>query len=424
MPMIAKALADVSADDLRAFLRPPWSEDEQMDFKVTIPHREGEGRDPWRNAAGPAERRIKDYGRDQLLATVVAFANSYGGDLVIGVREVRSSQPGVAEAFDPLPACEDAAHRLAQAATACIEPQLPSLQVRGIPLEPDGSGIIILRTPRSRGAPHRLTTNKECYHRVRHETLPMTMRQIQDLTFNVARGLEAVNRRLDEVQQAFKEWAQTIDRPAQTQRLGLRVAAVPISDLYIEHVHNVVAIQPAGRSARLRVQPTRQDFALNFPFNIYNWRPALRGSEAYHQNDRYHARVGIYCDGTLKYEWLNDVRMEFGGGRSYALYPGWYFAMIVNAAETAEKFRVAAGAAAVEYALETEVLCTNDVQVMRLTNDWIDAAGVYPAGSHRFPRYVIGPAAQLRDTYELVYRDFWNSIGIDAQRDEFLLDAP
>jgi hypothetical protein len=424
MPMIAKALADVSADDVRVLLRVPWSEDEQLDFKVTIPHRDGAGRDPWRNAAVPAERRIKDHGRDQLLATMVAFANSYGGDLLIGVREVRDSQPGVAEAFDPLPACEDAAHRLAQAATACIEPQIPSLQVRGIPLEEDGSGVVILRTPRSRMAPHRLTTNKECYHRVRHETLPMTMRQIQDLTFNVARGLEAVNRLLDDVHHAFKEWVQTIDRPAQTHRLGLRVAAVPLSALYIEHVHNVAAIQPAGRNARLRMQPTSHDFALAVPFNIYNWRPALRGSEAYHQNDRYHARVGIYCDGTVKYEWINDVREDGGGGRAYALYPGWYFAMVVNAVEAAERFRAAAGAAAVEYALETEVLCSKDVQVMRFTNDWIDAAGVYPAGSHRFPRYVIGPAAQFRDAYKLVYRDFWNSIGIDGQGEDFLLDAP
>jgi hypothetical protein len=422
--MIAKALADISADDLRAALRAPWSEDEQMDFKMTIPHRDGESRDPWRDASASAERRIKDYGRDQLLATVVAFANSYGGDLVIGIREVRNSQPGVAEVFNPLPACEDAAHRLAQAATACIEPQLPSLQVRGIPLEQDGSGVVVLRTPRSRTAPHRLTTNKECYHRVRHETLPMTMRQIQDLTFNVARGLEAVSRRLDDVHHAFEQWVQTIDRPAQTHRLGLRVVAVPLSDLQIEHVHNVPAIQPAGRGARLRVQPTTPDFALNVPFSIYNWRPALRGSEAYHQNDRYHARVGIYCDGAIKYEWIHDVREDGGGGRAYSLYPGWYFAMVVNAVETAEKFRVAAGAAPVEYSLETEVLCSKDVQVMRLTNDWIDAGGVFSAGSHRFPRYVIGSAAQFRDAYTLVYHDFWNSIGMDAQGDKFLLDVP
>jgi hypothetical protein len=69
------------------------------------------------------------------------------------------------------------------------------------------------------------------------------------------------------------------------------------------------------------------------------------------------------------------------------------------------------------------VICSKELQVMRLTNDWIDAAGSYAAGSHRFPRYLIGPESQLRDVYTLAYRDFWNSIGIDGRTDEFLLDS-
>jgi len=130
MPMIAKALSELRREDFHALLLGPWIEDEQIDFKVTIPYRDGAGEDPWRNAA-PDARRIREYGRDQLLAALVAFANTYGGDLVLGVREIAGSQPGVAEGFDPLPACEDAAHRLAQAASECVEPPLPALQVRG-----------------------------------------------------------------------------------------------------------------------------------------------------------------------------------------------------------------------------------------------------------------------------------------------------
>ena len=211
MPMIAKPLSDVSREDLSALILGPWVEDEQIDFKETIPHKDGEGHDPWRNAASEA-RRIREHGRDQLLAAVVAFANSYGGDLVVGVREVAQTQPGVAEALDPLPACEDAVHRLSQAATECIEPPIPSLQVRGIAFGDDGSGVIVIRAPRSRMAPHRLRTTKECYHRVHHVTLPMTMRQIQDLTLNVARGLEDVERRLRDASVTFRQWLQKVGR--------------------------------------------------------------------------------------------------------------------------------------------------------------------------------------------------------------------
>jgi len=86
--MIRKPLADIVQGDLEGLIRDGWFEDEQLDFKTSIPHKDGENRDPWRNPPTPEGRRIKEYGRDQLLATVVAFANSYGGDLLIGVREV------------------------------------------------------------------------------------------------------------------------------------------------------------------------------------------------------------------------------------------------------------------------------------------------------------------------------------------------
>jgi Putative DNA-binding domain len=422
MPMIAKALADVTRDDLSQLILSPWIEDEQIDFKVTIPHRDGDGRDPWRNAATPEARRIKDHGRDQLLAALVAFANSYGGDLVIGVREIPGTQPGVAEALDPLPACEDAAQRLAQAAMACIEPPLTSLQVRGIPLEEDGSGVVILRTPRSRMAPHRLTTNKECYHRVRHDTLPMTMRQMQDLTFSVARGLEAVEQRFAAASHLFKEFAQTVNRPPETHRIGLRVTAIPLSELYIERVHNVAAIQPSLRNARLRLQPAPPDYGLTPPFNVHLWRAALRGTEAYQQNDESHARVGVYCDGTIRYEWVRDTRLD-GQGRRYLIYPGWYLAVAVNAVESSDRFRTVAGAAAVEYALEIELIASRALPVMRFGDNWFDPAGQYPPGSTPFPRYVVGPPATFQETYTQIYRDFWNAIGIDAHEDQFLLDA-
>jgi len=422
MPMIAKALADVTRNDLSELILSPWIEDEQIDFKVTIPHRDGEGRDPWRNAAAPEARRIKDYGRDQLLATLAAFANSYGGDLVVGVREVAGTQPGAAEAFDPLPACEDAAHRLAQAAMACIEPPLTSLQVRGIPLEEDGSGVVILRTSRSRMAPHRLTTNKECYHRVRHETLPMTMRQMQDLTFSVARGLEAVEQRFAAAGRLFKEFSQAVNRPPETHRLGLRATVIPLNELYIERVHNVAAIQPSLRNARLRLEPADRDYALMPPFNVHLWRPALRGSEAYQQGDESHARLGVYCDGTIKYEWLCDSRLD-RQGRPYLLYPGWYFAVAVNAVESSDRFRTAAGAAAVEYALEIELIASRALPVMRFGNDPFDTAGQFSPGSICFPRYVVGPRTTFQETYTQLFRDFWHAIGVDAHEEQFLLDA-
>jgi hypothetical protein len=419
MPMITKALADLTRDDLLERLRTPWIEDEQLDFKSTIPHRAAHGHDPWRDA-----RNISDHGRDQVLAAISAFANSYGGDLVIGVREAAESKPGAAEAFEPLPACEDAAQRLAQQATACIEPPLPALQVRAIPLEADGSGVVILRTPQSRMAPHRLTTNKECYHRVRHETRPMTMRQIQDLTLNVSRGLEAVERKLQVAATRFRDWVDQTPLPADNHRVALRFTAVPLSEIYVEHVHNVEALRPALRRARLRLQPNHRDFGLTPPCDVSLWRPTLRASEASRSTGDWHARVTVSCDGMINYEWLRHAPLQEQNGRQHVLYPGWYFALLVNVVEAADRFRSAAGAAAVEYALEIELNATTNLPVLRFPGDRFDPAGNFPGATTHFPRYVIGPSDSLQQIYTQAYRDFWNSIGIDTQQDAFLLDVP
>jgi len=59
MPMIAKALPELRREDFHALLLGPWIEDEQIDFKVTIPYRDGAGEDPWRNAVPDARRSCR-----------------------------------------------------------------------------------------------------------------------------------------------------------------------------------------------------------------------------------------------------------------------------------------------------------------------------------------------------------------------------
>jgi len=426
--MIRKELAEIAKDDLVALCDERWLEDEQIDFKQTIPHKEGEGKDPWRD-----QKVIKDHGRDQLLATVIAFANSYGGDLVIGIREASGTQPGKAEAIEGIPACEDAAHRLAQMARSCIDPPFPGLQVRGVPVAEDGSGVIILRTQRSRAAPHRLITlhgaMKECFHRVRHETLAMTMRQIQDLTFSVARGLDAIDRRFAETRRSSQSWAQT---PApDMKRFCIRVATIASDDVILEHVHNVEDVRPEQRNARLKLRADQASIDLVFPFVFYahQWRPVLRGSQSEMQQDSRQGRICVHCNGTITYDLafqipVSEDNLERVRQRAHILYPGWFFAIIVNAVESAHRFRVAAGVPMVDYGMEVEIVTSHDLPVMRFGNAWYDPAGTFPADTYEFPRYVIASPETWRETYLLVYRDFWNSIGIDASGDDFLLDPP
>lgn len=423
MAMIRRPLTEITREDIEGLCRESVIEDEQIDFKQTIPHKEGEGRDPWRD-----NRDIKQYGRDQLLATLVAFANSYGGDLVIGIRD-DGSQPGKAEELTPIPECQDAAHRLGQSAAACIEPPVAGLQTHCV-LTEGAAGAIVIRVPRSRMAPHRLTSDRHCYQRVRHETMPMTMRQIQDLTFNVVRGLEAVDRRFSEARRRFYGWTDG-RRTSQVKQFRIRVTAVPTAgEVYLERVHAVDAILPMSRSARM-VMSTKEKarYDLAFPFGVNNWRPALRSTVGESSYSDRAGRITLSCDGMINYEYCSEIAVADdnpnarGYQRTYVLCPEWYLALVANTIETAQRFRVAAGASVVEYGLEAEIVTTHDLPVLPIGPSAYTSSGTIPAGSVEFPRYAFGPPDTWRESYLLLYRDFWDSVGVDARGDDFIIEA-
>ena len=390
MPMIRKPLSDITKDDLDAICAQQWPEDEQLDFKTMIPHKNGPGADPWRD-----ERRIRDYGRDELLGSVVAFANSYGGDLVVGVQET-AGNPGTAEILTPVPDCADAANRLAQSANALIEPPLTGLQVRGVPTDNDGAGVIVMRVARSSSAPHRLTFTKECYQRVRHETLPMTMRQIQDLTFNTSRGLAAIDERFSGLRARFLEWSKVPATPLGTKRMGLRVSCVPLSACYIDKVHGAPGIIPALGNLRGRID-NGEPLSLHFPVSVDQWRPLLRGTGASTTRGDAWSRIHLYCDGASTYECAfevpeaADTNENRNKRRTHLLFPDWLLAMVGNAIRTADTFRSVAVSPATEYALEVEIAASHALPTMRIGDSpWYDVAGEVPPLQPPYPRYVLG----------------------------------
>ena len=56
-------------------------EDGEIEFKETLPARDG--RDAWLDGGN----RIGDRARNKILEEVIAFANAYGGTLLLGISE-------------------------------------------------------------------------------------------------------------------------------------------------------------------------------------------------------------------------------------------------------------------------------------------------------------------------------------------------
>jgi Putative DNA-binding domain len=98
-----------------------------------------------------------DTDRGEFLADVSSFANARGGDLIIGI----DAPKGVPKELTPIIGNADGERlRLDQMARSGLEPRIPNLQIRSIPID-DGRGwVLIVRVPRSYVAPHRVIFQK------------------------------------------------------------------------------------------------------------------------------------------------------------------------------------------------------------------------------------------------------------------------
>jgi predicted HTH transcriptional regulator len=137
-------LKDLSEDDLNALVQNGVTESNSLEFK--------------RQTYGTTEAEKKE-----LLKDVTAFANSIGGDLVLGVDE----QDGVATGLVPLTGnAENEVDRLNQILRSGVEPPLLGLSI--VPVQVNSGACIIIRVPRSPLAPHRVSAYGSSRFYVRH----------------------------------------------------------------------------------------------------------------------------------------------------------------------------------------------------------------------------------------------------------------
>lgn len=106
-----------------------------------------------------------DAEKREFLKDISAFANAQGGHLILGMEETA----GVATAVVGLGSIDVDAEllRLEQIARSGLEPRIPGLQMKSIPLEHGGQAILV-RVPRSWNPPHRIVAQGSNRFYVRH----------------------------------------------------------------------------------------------------------------------------------------------------------------------------------------------------------------------------------------------------------------
>ena len=407
--LLSMPVDQIIISDIESLIESKIPEGEQVEFKEELPAKNGS--DPWMSGGD----KIGDRAKNELLKEVVAFSNGHGGALLLGIGE-SATKPAVADKISPIPRCADLVERLKLVFRDRVEPQLPRIEIFAVPTEGD-SGVIVFRVGKSRLAPHRVTGTLVCPVRRADRCEEMTMREIQDMTLNVTRGLERLERQLLKRAERFREDFERLNSP--DDAFGIRLTAAPVGDeIRFDRVFNRGAVIDEFDIGWLMVG--RQTLPSHL-LPIY-WRPILRGARAEtspaHQDPSYIGYRELHCDGLVEWD-LVSVSSLF---RESLLSPDWPIIMFANVAVWADHVRKQALAPTMEYALEVEIrhlggtvrVGDDDPLSQAMFSGISGLRDEYPPLSNIvFPRYPLNNPDDISRLLALFRRDFWDSLGKD-----------
>ena len=417
--ILSKQADQISPADIQELINSEAPESEQIEYKESLPTDDGSP-DRWVTHGDRIGRRAKS----KILEETVAFANAYGGALVLGVAESVSNPP-VADRITPIPSCANLAERLKLVFRDGVEPQIPALEAFAVPTAND-RGVVIIRVGKSRMAPHRVKQTRECTIRRYDRCERMSMREIQDLTLNLAKGTARIERRLDERAHVFSHEFQRLVDP--NSAFGFRVTGMPIVDeIRFDCVYGLDAVyRPPfkvtyfGESGIVHPVPSP-------------WRPALRAARTEWSlkrppnGTRRIEYEEVHCDGLVECAMIS-CESEFE-----TAVPVRFFS---TAAFWSHVVRCFAGAATVEYAIDVEIHVRGVELPVRLGYrhrgapriDWRFNSelkvGTLKESPVKFPRYLLSGDENISRLVAVFERDFWHSIGVECElnEDQFLVE--
>lgn len=183
MHLTVSDVAQLNEQRLLAFLRLAIDEGPYLDYKEAM------------SGGSP-----KDSKRE-FLKDVTGFANAAGGLLLIGVREPDAAVE-VEQQLVGIDDGEAIAQNLERVAASCVDPRIPGLLIRSVPLS-TGRACVIAHVPSSLGRPHMVQHEGHRSFYVRHSesTGPMTTHELREAVLTSAsaemRARSVVARRLD-----------------------------------------------------------------------------------------------------------------------------------------------------------------------------------------------------------------------------------
>jgi len=142
-----------------------------------------------------------------LAKEIVAFANSYGGLLIVGIEESKD-KPRFAKGFGVLVhKCKEFAERF-QRALSIIDPPLNNIEIKALakPDAANGEGVLLVRVGNSTMGPHGFGSPPKAYIRRGEDASPMTMRELHNYFWEARTTRERIVKIQEERREEFRKF--------------------------------------------------------------------------------------------------------------------------------------------------------------------------------------------------------------------------
>jgi len=165
MRLLGKHILDLVADDILYLKNEGIPESRTLDYKLQLPEHNKE-----------------------LLADIIAFANTDGGIIIYGIEEKmengkNTGYPGEIKGLGPVN-IDIVKQRIENALRDCIDPRLSNIVFQQLEIE--GSIVLIVGIPRSLFAPHMVRTDSKFYGRNGSGKFAMDTQQIRQAFMQTA----------------------------------------------------------------------------------------------------------------------------------------------------------------------------------------------------------------------------------------------
>jgi len=388
--MFGKPLSALIADDIHRLCEEQVRESDVVEFKRELSANKGRHR--WYEGGD----QVGDQARDAIANEVMAFANAHGGTLVLGIEET-ADKPARAKEVMLVPRCGELARRLAQMLGDIVEPPLsPFPTIIPVSIEGD-AGVVVFQVLQSRNAPHRHRQSRHSYVRRGEEAVSMTMREIQDLTLQIERGLAAIERRFENRATLAGNWTPKF------AALTLRSTCLPLSPIDLPGVPGNSAIFPNMHQVLGRF-PNGSQVTAQFPGSLGRWKPIVRGVLTEERSDRDGFRVELQRTGLVEFQFAVQ---SFEGLKVFAT---WVMGLACNSLLAIERARRHAGMPTTEYGLELEISVRQDRLAVGAYDDGGSWGSIEPPGC-ALPRYSVGDPSTFDELLRLIQQDFWHAAG-------------